>query len=268
MLTQDQIDHFNTLGFLVIRQAFTPQEIETFIREAESVCTKLLGHPPGEDDKVWEQPFVEYNPTLTQLVQDDRIYAPVHDLLGEKFVWIGSEGMWGFTRKMVDHHWHADGNWSEQQLDYTWLKVMLYLDPLQKDAGALRVMPGSHRPVFHESLKPLYDASRYSSPRYFGMDGADVPSYVIETEPGDVVLFNVWIFHSVYRKKGLRRTLVLKFVPWPTTDAQLTALARSQHTFAPHESFLNSDSPRIRGMIDGLPVLRERIVPPLSVDKG
>ena len=34
------------------------------------------------------------------------------------------------------------------------MKVSLYLDPLTKETGCLRVIPGSHRLPLHETLKP------------------------------------------------------------------------------------------------------------------
>ena len=35
MLTEQQVNHFNTFGFLIFRQLFTPEEVETINAEFE-----------------------------------------------------------------------------------------------------------------------------------------------------------------------------------------------------------------------------------------
>ena len=43
---------------------------------------------------------------------------------------------------MGDSPWHSD--WRRAG-DYRVLKIAFYLDPVDRDSGALRVIPGSHR---------------------------------------------------------------------------------------------------------------------------
>jgi hypothetical protein len=182
----------------------------------------------------------------------------MQDLIGEDFVYLGSEGMRGLDRGGPVHHWHTDGAWSLDKLNYKRIKIMLYLDSLKKESGALRVIPGFHKLPFHNELRPFQEANGMENPTFFGMDGADVPAYVVETEPGDMVIFNQWLFHAVYGKVGGRRNIVLRFADC-STDVDLTILGRSPEIFNPHEALESSDSLRIQHLIAGLTELGAKI---------
>lgn len=251
MLTQGEINHFDTFGFLVHRQAFDVAETEALRAEFEAVCTRLLGHAPGAGDVVWEQPFVELSPLLSRMVEDDRVYGPTQDLLGEGMLWAGSEGMWGFDT-LADHPWHADGGWVPEQETTHRLKVMIYLDAQRRDTGALRIIPGSHRSALHESLLPFADVADDDDPRYCGVRGTEVPCHAIETDPGDIVFFNNWLFHAVYGKVHPRRCIVLKFMEAPSSESHSAEIREQEGIHMVHESFTGSDSPRIRGLVSRL----------------
>ena len=252
MLTPEQVRCFEVFGFLVFEQAFSAEEVEKITGAAEALWEVELGRRPGLEEDMHTVPFVERHPALTELVEDNRIYGPVAQLLGEDFIWSGSEGNRGFQPDRDAHHWHAD-RWGKQELGYTRIKIMIYLDPMRKERGALRVIPGSHRAPLHVDLEPFVRCHSEPAPTFFGMEGADVPCYAVETEPGDVVMFNHCLFHSVYGKEGQRRYIALKFAAPPTCDAHLASLNRwSKYAFHPDEAFLNSDRPRIRNMVEGL----------------
>ena len=252
-LSNDELDQFDAFGFSVRRQTFAAAEVSTFIETLESVCTQLLGSPPGPGAAVWEHYFAETHPTLMKLVSDDRIYEPVSQILGEDFLWVSSEGMWGFQEKLANHHWHADGGWIPEQMSPHRLKVMLYLDPQSRDSGALRIMPGSPRSPYHDALLPCNEVhDKVGMPLFFGMRGEELPGLAIETKPGDLVFFNNWLFHSVYGKVHPRRSIVLQFTAPPTTEAQRNALRNNGDgdRMAVHENLAASDDPRIRKMVE------------------
>lgn len=251
MLTHGEINHFDTFGFLVHRQAFDPAEMAVIGAEFEVVCTQLLGHAPGAGDIVWEQPFVELSRGLSRIVEDDRVYEPTQDLLGEGMLWGGSEGMWGVD-SLADHHWHPDGGWVPEQMTAHRLKVMIYMDEQRRDTGALRIVPGSHRSALHEALLSFTDVADDDDPRYCGMRGPDVPCHAIETDPGDIVFFNNWLFHAVYGKVHPRRCIVLKFMEAPSLESHFAEIREQEGIYTVHESFIDSDSRRIRGLVSRL----------------
>ena len=252
-LSVGEVAQFDALGVVVRRGALGPAEVDAALREMEAVCAEVLGHAPGDRDVVWESPFVERSNALTELVADDRIFQAVCDLLGEDVLWEGSEGMWSFD-DLADHHWHADGGWLPEQMEPYRLKVMLYLDPLRRDTGALRIIPGSHRALLHQSLLPFHEETRAGGDRrYFGQRGEDVPAYAIETDPGDVVFFNNWLFHSVYGKVHPRRSIILKFARMPGNDRQRAALRAVPRVRASNELLARHGNARIRALTGRLP---------------
>ena len=255
MITDEQIAHFETFGFLVLRQAFSHEEMEKMIgrfeymREAERPRIE-----DSEDGKEAAKTFaflIETDSELAKLAEDDRIYETIEQLLGQGFIWTGSEWVCGRSQTP----WHADRQGSNE-LNYMTIKVHLYLDPTRKETCALRVIPGSHRSPFHETLKPLYYDGIKSNSKPYGVDEPSIPCYPFESNCGFVIFFNQCLFHSVFGNlENERRYIALKFGTRIENDDDIAALMRYKPDgiiFQPHEAFVNSDSARIRGMVEGL----------------
>lgn len=259
MLTPQQKAHFSTFGFLCLRQLFTADEIAVIRQEAESIWqAERQQRALANDDYLHLAPFVERNPTLLQLPADDRIYGVVEDLLGPDFLWSGSEGNVGAAQANQFHAWHSDRP-GEAEPDYRRLKVMIYLTPVGKDSGCLRVIPGSHRPPLYHDLTALCEQHNDTSERLFGVAGQDMPGFPLETTPGDVVFFDHYIYHGVYKGDGTRRYIAMKFVSQPTKPAHFASLKQlSNYVFYPEPALSNSEQPRLRSMVAGLAALRER----------
>ena len=130
---------------------------------------------------------------------------------------------------------------------------MLYMEPMRKEQGALRVIPGSHRSPLHRDLMSFQERHSEKDPSFYGMPGDQVPCYALETEPGDMLIFNHSLFHGVYGKQGRRRYIALKFAACPTCDADFASLQYwSPYAFEPDESLIRSEQSRIRDMVGGL----------------
>ena len=258
MLTEDQIHHFRVFGFIVLRQAFDRGEIEELGRLADEIWTAELGHRPAGEEQVSTAPFLELRSDTLPLIEDDRLYTPMTQLLGRDMMWMGSEGVRGTMTRRPYHHWHADRP-GPRELGYLRIKIMVYLDPMRKDAGALRVIPGSHRSPFHEELTPFQQRHGLDDPAFFGQSGSEVPCHPVETDPGDAVVFSQSLYHAVYGKAGRRRYIALKYACRPTTYAHLVSIMQySPDALKPHERLLRSESPRLRAMTEGVGDLRAR----------
>ena len=258
MLTDQQISHFQAFGLLILRGAFSKAETGELIDETERLYRRILGREPREDEVIWEAEFVERSQQLMGLIDDGRIHQAACDLIGDRFLWVGSEGMRGVDRNGPVHHWHTDGDESRVKLTSRRLKIMLYLDPLTREEGAIRVIPGSHRSPLFDTLLPFQEEHTRDHPRFFGLQGQDIPGCAVETAPGDIVILNPWIFHSVYGKVGRRRTIVLKLAGRPRTAGELAELKKTPGIFHPHRALLENRSARIRRMVDGLDELERK----------
>ncbi len=262
MLTPEQIAHFETFGFLVLRHAFSPEEMEKMISRYEYMSERENGRIEDSGDgknvtKVVDY-FIEKDPELTKLVEDDRIYETIEQLLGQEFIWTGSEGVCGRSQTS----WHADRQ-GHNELSYMTIKVHLYLDPTTKETCSLRVIPGSHRAPFHEMLKPLYYGENKVRGKPYGVDEPSIPAYPFESNPGDVIFFNQCLLHSVFGNlENERRYIALKFGARIKNDEDIAALLRYKsdgRIFRPHQAFIKSDSARIRGMVESLVELGAKI---------
>ena len=259
MLTPEQIAHFETFGFIIRRRCFSTAEMEEISRAFDDVlAADRQGQPFDGTKRQAVLGFIEKRPLLSGLVEDDRIYHPLEQLLGPGFVWIGSDG----NLYVGDTGWHPDGS----VLDYGRIKVALYLDPVAKETGCLRVIPGSHRLPLHAALEPLRKQRRDPSHTAFGADGRGVPGFPLESQPGDVVFFNQNLWHAAFGGKTGRRMFTMNFGARPSKDEHVDFLKRvyqgnlkhvqtMQHTQTGRvyeDAFLYSERPRIQGMVDKL----------------
>ena len=281
MLTSQQKAHFETFGFIIRRQLLSPEEMAAFTREFEEVLNEDRHNKPfAGETRHAVSGFAEKRLLLRQLVEDDRIYLPIEQLLGPDFLWQSSDG----NLYVGDTAWHRDA--ADLELNFKRIKVAFYLDPVGRDTGCLRVIPGSHRAPFHDELRPLNywrkkqvieegrstqaDLDQFikemnitEDEPLFGVEPRDVPCVPLESEPGDVVFFNQHVYHSAFGGATGRRMFTLNFAVNPTTDEQLALLRNHyeidtrtrrvmQHTMSDRkydEAFLYSARPRIQGMV-------------------
>lgn len=259
MVTPEQKSHFDTFGFLVLRQAFTPEEIEKITNEADSVWEKERKNSSSKTGAITLDQFVERHPPLLKLLDDDRIQETVEGLLGPGFVWSGSEGQVCVHRQ---HGWHPDRPGDEEEISYLRIKVMLYLDPMDKDSGSLRVMPGSHRLPLHAQIEPENRHQHGDYVKPFDITGPDMPGFPFECRPGDVIFFNQSLWHAMFNGIKGRRYIAFKFAARPITDKHLASLRHyKKDIFEPADILLKSDRPRIRRMVEDLPRLGAKKVP-------
>jgi Phytanoyl-CoA dioxygenase (PhyH) len=257
MLTAEQLNHFDTFGFIVWRQCFTPDEIAGIIAQFEAVLAEdRQGQQFAGDKRQGVHGFLELRENLHKLLEDDRIYLSVEQVLGPGFVWIGSDG----NLYVGDTGWHPDNSAS-----YRRLKVAFYLDPVGAQTGCLRVIPGSHLPGMGDKLREFWPIDKtLESP--FGISGSQVPFFPLESLPGDVVFFNQRLFHSAYGGRTGRRMFTLNFGAKPSGEPDYDYLRRMYQNNIKNQdemgytkrdriytdAFLHSDSPRIQSMVGEL----------------
>ncbi len=266
MITTEQIAHFQTFGFLALKQAFSPDEMVEIGGVFDKVLEEDRQGQPVLDEKQQSRyhrlqsiyGIAERHPTLTELVADNRIYETVCQLLGDGCRWLCSEG----HHYLGDTKWHPDGGSTQ---DYFFIKVSLYLDPLTKDTGCLRVIPGSHRSPLHDDLKRLGDREGPADRPTPQIDvpGPEVPSFPLESKPGDIFFLNMNLWHASFGGKPGRRHLALNFTPEPIHPEHIAMLKKDyqgvlnlmkqvQHgppgrVFS--DAFLQSDNQRIQQLV-------------------
>ncbi len=102
-----------------------------------------------------------------------------------------------------DTHWHSDGF----NKDMLHIKIALYLDPLTRDTGCVRVIPGSHK--LHDNYANTLQEQIRDSEDVWGLHGRDIPAVAVETLPGDVVCFNHSTKHAAFGGSARRRMFTI-----------------------------------------------------------
>ncbi len=197
-LTDAQKRFFDTFGFLHL-PGLLADRIEWITGEYEAVWRdRGVVHDGVRRSCI--VPFIDQRAAFCTLLDDPRIVGLVSGLLGDDFSYLGGDGNW----YAGDTGWHSDGF---HHLG-GWLKVAFYLDPLTRDTGSLRVIPGTHRLGECEAW-----AARQSrqAPELWGIEPRDVPAVALETQPGDLVAFNHNLMHASFGGSGQRRMFTMNF---------------------------------------------------------
>ena len=152
-----------------------------------------------------------------------------------------------------DTQWHGGG------LDLelvSHIKIAFYLEPNTKGTGALRFIPGSHKLGFRKLIQPLTTQQDDPTAMPFGVAGADVPSVVIESQPGDFIIFSETLWHAAFGGPPGRSQHAISFMANPVTDEQIAYIKGLyegwNYSLHPPEEMVNSDRPRLRGMVSRL----------------
>ena len=208
-LTEQQLNHFETFGFLIFRQLLSPREMETYSREFSAGHDDWLGRPHNGTEGHYTSFMEEASPFIAGLADDPRFGDVAEQLLGKKSIGIAVDGSY----MVGDTRWHPD----TASLDYMGIKFCIYPDRLDADSGALRVIPGSHQEPFHSAIpRDPHDT--------FGLSADQLPAFVFESEPGDAVAFNVGLWHGSFGGAAGRRQGVVVYYEDPDTPAATEAV--------------------------------------------
>ena len=211
ILTPEEMAFIENFGYLTFPGLFN-NDINKIITEFEAVWTNRGG---GHDGKPHEgtarsciTPFIDQSEYLSALIDDPRIDGIMTSLLGEDYNYNGSDGNY----YVGNTAWHSDGGFVEFKRVVKWYKVAFYLDPLTRETGALRVIPGSHKvnDRYAEALEQeVKNSVRTDEQKLFGVKGKDIPAVALETNPGDVGIFNHCTKHSSWGGGKRRRMFTI-----------------------------------------------------------
>jgi hypothetical protein len=201
-LTEEQMAFFDAFGFL----HFPGMMADRIDRITEEFGTIWESHGGGHDGKPHDEkqrscivPFIDQSEYLSSLLDDPRIAGLFSSILGDDFNYSGSDGNY----YVGPTGWHPDGN----HAGLTHMKVAFYLDPLTKDTGALRVVPGSHRKG--EPYADLVHSNYRGQEPVWDVPADELPCAALETQPGDVVCFNHNALHASFGGSTRRRMFTI-----------------------------------------------------------
>jgi ectoine hydroxylase-related dioxygenase (phytanoyl-CoA dioxygenase family) len=197
VLTEQQKAFFETFGYLVFKRLFS-KEAETissvfddvFARhQSEAFDWQHRAH--ANEKRQFLTQFIDRDEYLSALLDDERILGIYKGLLGDDFIYRGSDA----NLFECGTCWHSDTYGA--LLKYRNVKMIFYLDSLQADSGCFRVLPGSQHfgDRFSNKIQSFLKKSD-SLLDDLGLQDHEVPAQVIPTEPGDLVVFDFRVKHA------------------------------------------------------------------------
>ncbi len=208
-LTPQQHAFIDLFGYLVF-PGLLRDRIDQIIEDFEAI---FAAHGGGHDGKIHDGaarscivPFIDQSESLSTLLDDPRVDGIFSSLLGEDYNYLGGDGNF----YVGDTQWHSDTDWSGKRRGKPprlYYKMALYLDPVTADSGALRLIPGSQH--YGDRYAEALEASLRAAPDTLGIPGSDIPAVALESNPGDVVVFNQNTKHSAWGGGNRRRMFTL-----------------------------------------------------------
>ncbi len=127
-------------------------------------------------------------------------------------------------RSQGDVDWHPDGKGPTEEWGLNAAKFMVYLDPVSADAGSLHILPTTHllRGEARDHFGKGIAASTFS----------DVPGTALETNPGDLIIFNIHAWHGSCGGGSNRRIINLDYFEAPGTINAKNSLRQLGKTHA------------------------------------
>jgi len=218
-LTPAQEKAYREDGYIHLKGLFSPDDVAAWDEESKRLTSdRNLLHEENWrsgfrkfDDGTWRldklDPVIDVSPVFQSVVEDPRLLGAVAGCFGEEGklfkdkIIFKQAGQTGFAP-------HQDWNWW-QPFPQDLLSAMVAIDGAFKENGALQVYAGEHHKFMHVEGK--LDPFRKEE-----LERMDEDKWkMIETEPGDVILFHCLTPHrsGTNVSNVSRRQLYLTYSP-------------------------------------------------------
>ena len=205
-LTQEQLRFFNAFGYLVLRQLLGADDLGHLARELRNGLAAQ--YPPERQDgseRLWTRLTDEGTPYGASLMEDPRFLSPAQQICGEDVLGIGVD----VNSYIGPTNWHPD----TPDETIVALKFIFYLDPLNANTGALRLIPCSHL-LRGEQRQAFFDAVSETPLQ-------EVPCQAVATEPGDVIAYDIRTWHASDGGSNNRRSWNLDYFRDPESPEDI-----------------------------------------------
>lgn len=214
-LNEEQVRFFRTFGFITLRDFFTTEQVQTIHREIDVALDEQYHDQPWDGQGMRNVNLLDDStPFCSGLIEDRRCLGIAEQLYKDDGGVLGSHAQ--ATIFPGDSHWHRDTKMSLQR----GVKMGCYLDHVDADSGALRVVPSSHW------IPRVYDDNDALWEGIVPMPIEQVPCHVLKMGPGDLVAFDHRIWHGTCGGAYGRRMLAINYIHNPQTKQETVALCQ------------------------------------------
>lgn len=224
-----QISRFHEQGLLVIRRAFTAEEVRAAIDGLTDLVAganpdfKTIQYRREVRDKLASLSleekmdnirklgtFTEHEPRLKAIAEHPRLIALMTKLLGAAPEMFQSMALLKPPRGR-EKPWHQDHAYFDLPPRAKVVGVWIALDTADTENGCMCVIPGWHKrgPFTHFQMRDWQICDDQ-------MNGAHVPKVAVPLEPGGCLLFDSYLPHGTPSNNSARKRRALQFHYCPT----------------------------------------------------
>jgi phytanoyl-CoA hydroxylase len=223
-VTECELAHYQEQGFLVVHDAFTPEEVRD---AADGLVGLVAGQNPEFNviqfraevrDRLSTMPleerlshvrklgtFTEYEPRLKAMALHPRLLEVVRRLLGAEPELFQSMALLKPPRGR-EKPWHQDHAYFDLPPTARVVGVWIALDPADLQNGCMRVMPGWHRrgPFQHFQIRDWQMCDKETQSRLPARVAVPLP-------PGGCLLFDSYLPHGTPSNHSPRGRMAVQF---------------------------------------------------------
>ncbi len=261
-LTQDQLDHFNTEGYLVIRGFYRSEEVdllrETFMEMHRNGPVEGFFEPKTAEeaggDPLKMYPRVmhphRFSEIPRQYLLDSRLEPVLTDLFGEEP--LAAQSMLYFKPPGGRGQALHQDNFFLNVDPGTCIAAWCPLDYTDQENGGLEVVPGTHA---MDLFCPEESDSALSFTREYVAPPPGLEQIPVIMEPGDMLFFNGTLVHGSGPNSStdrFRRSFICHYVPRSTEV--MSSWYRPVLTFSGEEVYIDANPGGGPCGTDGQPV--------------
>jgi ectoine hydroxylase-related dioxygenase (phytanoyl-CoA dioxygenase family) len=215
-LTQEQIEEYQRKGYLRVRAVFNAEEVAAWEAESRRLLTLGLAHADNWRAVSYRMetglaivdrlnPVIDISPLFASLVADERILRPLRELYDEEMLLFKDKLIYKMPG-VPGYPAHQDyALW--QTFPRPLANVIVSIDAARAENGGVEFFEGHH-----ERLLSTTGEQRFMNADEIARLDTEA-SEVVETEPGDIVIFDGMTPHrsGVNLSNTLRRQLYLTY---------------------------------------------------------
>ncbi len=222
MLTTEHVEHYRSFGFAILREQLDVATVAALSEEVDRAFRDAFGDrfderpdPGGIAGHYLPVMSAARTPVSLRLVE--RFHPIARRLLGAEALPAPAEAILLFDQAA----WHDDTGF-----DVSAVKLACYLEPLEAGTGALRVLPGSQLDAYRDLAKSFDRRVMAQNREELQLTVERLPAYVCETKPGDVIAFDLRLYHaSIHGRDRLQWTV--SYYRDPDTPEQADEVGRA-----------------------------------------
>lgn len=216
---EENIENFRENGFVILKGVFDKESVSAcaammsqYVVDVERCSTQnrdvtncwYLNH--RTDNGVLYDIYQRF-PVTRKFCEYDTLLNFIHEYFNKSFYLYVNSYLYKPQGRQNIVPWHQDflSRPNESEKILAWIS----LDHSNKDNGCLEVLPGSHKKGFRDWYTVKGETHHDRITLYKGEEDRKV---LVETEPGDVVIFSNFLVHSSSQNDSDKPRRALRFV--------------------------------------------------------